>query len=102
MDTPDHHQLAKLLFVEAQQPRSNMKAILDLAEDRLTAERAIAVAHNSLSKQGHTDAIKTRNTHTTQEESADSSRSDVTGAIFYFHRYKITYDYRVLKLWEDV
>ena len=58
MDTPDHHQLAKLLFVEAQQPRSNMKAILDLAEDRLTAERAIAVAHNSLSKQGHTDAIK--------------------------------------------
>ena len=31
------------------------------------------------------------NTHTTQEESAESGRSDFTGAIFYFHRYKRSY-----------
>ena len=32
------------------------------------------------------------NTHTTQEESAESGRSDFTGTILFFHRYKITYD----------
>ena len=31
------------------------------------------------------------NTHTTQEESAESSKSDFTGAIFFFHRYKRSY-----------
>ena len=31
------------------------------------------------------------NTHTTQEESAESGRSDFTGTILFFHRYKITY-----------
>ena len=33
------------------------------------------------------------NTHTTQEESAESGRSDFTGTILFFHRYKITYGY---------
>ena len=32
------------------------------------------------------------NTHTTQEESADSSRRNVAGPILYCHRYKITCD----------
>ena len=35
------------------------------------------------------------NTHTTQEESAESGRSDFTGTILFFHRYKITYDTRL-------
>ena len=33
------------------------------------------------------------NTHTTQEESADSSRRNVAGPILYCHRYKITCDW---------
>lgn len=54
----NHHQIASLLFKEAQQDRSNLKAIFDFATDQLTLEQAIAIAHNSLSKHKHPDAIK--------------------------------------------
>ena len=38
------------------------------------------------------------NTHTTQEESADSSRGNDAGAILYCHRYKRSYDFSPLFL----
>ena len=43
-------------------------------------------------KQQQRSCILVHNTHKTQEESAESGRSDFTGAIFYFHRYKRSYD----------
>jgi hypothetical protein len=57
MTSHDHHEIAKMLFVESQKHRSNLKAIFDLAKDRIVLEQAIAVAHNSLSKHEHKDAI---------------------------------------------
>ena len=42
-------------------------------------------------KQQQRSCILVHNTHTTQEESAESGRSDFTGPIFYFHRYKRSY-----------
>lgn len=58
MTTYDHHQIASMLFKEAQLDRSNLKAIFDLSADQLTLEQAIAIAHNSLSKHDHPDAIR--------------------------------------------
>ena len=58
MTTYDHHQLASMLFKEAQLDRSNLKAIFDLSTNQLTLEQAIAIAHNSLSKHDHPDAIR--------------------------------------------
>ena len=58
MTTYDHHQIASMLFKEAQLNRSNLKAIFDLSTDQLTLEQAIAIAHNTLSKHDHPDAIR--------------------------------------------
>jgi LysM repeat protein len=58
MTTYDHHQIASMLFKEAQLDRSNLKAIFDLSSDQLTLEQAIAIAHNSLSKHDYPDAIR--------------------------------------------
>ena len=42
-------------------------------------------------KQQQRPCILVHDTHTTQEESADSSRRNVAGAILYCHRYKRSY-----------